>query len=468
MTLKVKLCLLIIGLLILTILGAGILLILYEKETLYSLIKGQGEALVKDLAQTSAQSLLNDDDLVINTLIKNAGQRKYVEAIFIVDTNNIIRAHSDARLIGTKFSLPIEFKEFSGAQNQVLAQPYVTPKGVSTIYFLQPISYNNLNLGSIHLELSQGVINMAVQESVRRIVLLLAAAIVFGSIAALGLASLISNPISRLIEGTKAIAEGDYRYQIPVKSHDEIGVLTSAFNTMVQTLKHKEQVERAFGKYVSRQVAELILKDPNVYVGGVKQQATVMFADIRGFTPLSEIMPPEQVVELLNRYFTVMTRVIFDYNGLLDKFIGDAVMAVFGMPLIEQGIHAEMAVRAALRMQEEIQALGAQLLKEGKKPVGVGIGINSGEMVAGNMGSMERLEYTVIGYDVNIASRLESVAHSGQILITETVYQKVKNLVEVIKLPPVQVKGRVKPLNIYEVLRLKQPTLRLGVVPRHN
>jgi len=454
-TLKVKLCLLITGLLILTVLGAGILLICSEKKTLYTLIRDQGEALVKDLAQTSAEPLLNEDDLILNSLVKGAAQKKYVEAVFIVDNRGTIRAHSDVRLIGVKWTLPGELNGAGEGSIQGFSGSYPLSQGASTLYFLHPISYNNLKLGSVHLELSQSVINEAVREAVHRIAAFLITALLFGSIASLGLAFLISTPIYRLIEGTRKIAEGDYGYRLPIKSRDEIGILTDAFNSMAQSLQHKERVERAFGKYVPRQVAELIRKDPNIYLGGIRQQATVLFADIRGFTSLAEIIPPEQVVEILNRYFTVMTRVILEFNGSLDKFIGDAVMAVFGAPPLDQKNHGEMAVRAALKMQAEIQNLGRQLYREGKIPVSIGIGINSGEVIAGNMGSMERLEYTVVGYDVIIASRLESVAGKGQILITEAVYQKVKNLVEAAQLLPVRVKGRTEPLKIYELKGLR-------------
>ncbi len=454
-TLKAKLCLLMTGLLILTILGVGILFILSERDTLYTLMKNQGEALVNDLAQTSAEPLLNEDDLILNSLVRNASSKRSVEAAFIVDNRGLIRAHSHTEFIGIKFTLPAGLKDAYEAQHQIIAQPFITPTGVPTLYFLRPIFYNNLQLGTAHLELSQDVINTAVREAVHRIIGFLIGAVIFGSIASLGLASWISTPIYNLIEGTKAIAGGNYQYRLPVKSQDEIGTLTQAFNSMAQTLQHKERVEQAFGKYVSGQIAEWILKNPHIYVEGIKQEVTVLFASIRGFTSLAESIPPEQVVELLNRYLTVMTRVIFDFNGLLDKFMGDAIMAVFGAPVLRQENHAEMAVRAALKIQEEIQKLGDQLQREGKKYVGVGIGINSGEVVAGNMGSLERLEYTVLGDNVHIASRLESVAGSGQILITEDVYQNVKNLIDVDQLPPVPIKGRTKPLISYEVKKLK-------------
>lgn len=454
-TLKAKLCLLITGLLILTILGVGILLILSERKTLYTLIKNQGEALVDDLARTSAEPLLNEDDLTLNALVKNASLKRSVEAVFVVDNQDIIRAHPDAEFIGTGYTLPTELKSVYETQHQILAQPYTTAKGVQTLYFLRPILYNNLQLGTVHLELSQQAIHTAAQEAVPRIMVFLIGAVIFGSMASLGLASWLSTPLSDLVKGTRAIAGGNYQYRLPIKSQDEIGMLAQAFNSMAQTLQHKEQVERAFCKYLSDQIAERILKNPNISAGTIKQEVTLLFANFRGFVPLAEALPSEQLIGLINQYLTVMIRIILDFNGFPDKFMGEVLRAVFGVPGLRQENHTAMAVKAALKIQEEIQKLGDLLQREGKKSVGIGIGINTGEVVAGSRESLERWEYTVLGDNIPLASRLESIAGSGQILITEAAYQKVKNLIEVDKLPPVSAKGRTKPLLGYEVKKLK-------------
>lgn len=177
---------------------------------------------------------------------------------------------------------------------------------------------------------------------------------------------------------------------------------------------------------------------------------TVFFSDIRGFTPMSEALSAEQVVHILNEYFTAMTSIIFKYQGTLDKYMGDAIMAIWGAP-IEIPDHAERAVLAAVEMGEKMKELQAKWRMEGKREVNIGIGINSGEVVVGNIGSNERLEYTAIGDNVNLTQRLESVAEKGQILISAATYERVKHKVNAVMLDPIKVKGKAEKVMAYSV-----------------
>jgi adenylate cyclase len=177
---------------------------------------------------------------------------------------------------------------------------------------------------------------------------------------------------------------------------------------------------------------------------------TVFFSDIRGFTPMSEVLSAEEVVHLLNEYFTAMTSIIFKYEGTLDKFMGDAIMAIYGAP-IDMPDHAERAVLAAVEMSVKMKELQAKWHSEGKREVNIGIGINTGEVVVGNIGSMERMEYTAIGDNVNLTQRLESVAEKGQILISSATYEKVKHKVRATMLDPIKVKGKTDKVIAYSV-----------------
>ncbi|MBI2583810.1 MAG: adenylate/guanylate cyclase domain-containing protein, partial [Candidatus Aenigmarchaeota archaeon] len=215
--------------------------------------------------------------------------------------------------------------------------------------------------------------------------------------------------------------------------------------------RQRKLVTGIFGKYVSKGVAEHILKSGDVSLKGEKRTITTLFADIRGFTSLSEKLQPEEVVAMLNHYFDAMTKIIFKHGGTLDKFIGDCIMAEWNVPL-EQENHPLLALKAAIEMQGAVK----KLAKEGKYPaVKYGIGINTGPAIIGNMGSVERVDYTAIGDSVNLASRLCGAAEGGQIIISEAAYEKVKDKIKARRLKPIKVKGKEKAVTVYEVLGAK-------------
>ncbi len=213
--------------------------------------------------------------------------------------------------------------------------------------------------------------------------------------------------------------------------------------------KQKKIIKDMFGRYVSKDVVEFLVNNPPA-LGGKRVEATVLFADIRNFTTLSEKLSPEAIVKILNDYFSLVTRDIHANRGMVDKFIGDGIMAVFGVPVFYPD-HALMAVKTALRMKVRIEEL------QEKYPIRVGIGINSGLMICGNIGSHDRMDYTVIGDSVNQAARLEALTKefNAQIIISESTYEKVKDHIEARDLGWVRVKGKEQEIHIYEVLALK-------------
>ncbi|MBI4738887.1 GAF domain-containing protein [Candidatus Woesearchaeota archaeon] len=215
----------------------------------------------------------------------------------------------------------------------------------------------------------------------------------------------------------------------------------------------KSALKGVFQRYVSPEVIEQMLNEPEKdYMKVQRHDVSVLFSDLRGFTALSEQLSPEKITALLNEHFDAMTQCILRHRGTLDKFVGDEVMAFFGAP-IHQEAHARKAIKAALDMQHAQTDLEKKWKKEGIT-VRIGIGINTGDAVIGNIGCSVRTDYTVIGDAVNIAARLCSAAAGGQILISEETYQEVKKSVKVEKLPPIQVKGKSKPIPIYSVIGL--------------
>lgn len=306
-------------------------------------------------------------------------------------------------------------------------------------------------IGEVHIGMNQNSITRVVRYVAVAIILTTVGVLLVGILFMTIFVTVMIKPIRLLVNGVMAIAAGDFDQQINIKRSDELGDLTGAFNEMAKSLKEKEVMRGAFSKVVTKSVMDHLIQHPDgLKLGGEKKVVTVFFSDIRGFTPMSEALTAEDVVHILNEYFTAMTKIIFKYEGTLDKYMGDAIMAIWGAP-IEMNDHAERAVLAAIEMGEKMKELQAKWRMEGKREVNIGIGINSGEVVVGNIGSNERLEYTAIGDNVNLTQRLESVAEKGQILISSATYERVKHKVSATMLDPIKVKGKAEKVMAYSV-----------------
>lgn len=211
-------------------------------------------------------------------------------------------------------------------------------------------------------------------------------------------------------------------------------------------------IERqALERFLSGAIVEKILANPGqIHLGGENQTATIMFTDIRGFTRMAEKMEPQQVVELLNEYFTEMTDLIFENGGTLDKYLGDGIMAVFGAPITKPDDPVR-SVKTAIEMQRALARLNRDWEARGQPPLRAGIGVNTGPVTAGNIGSTKRMDYTVIGDAVNLASRLCANAAGGQILVSESTFAQLGGSRPAKKLEPIRVKGRDTPVEVYEI-----------------
>ena len=223
------------------------------------------------------------------------------------------------------------------------------------------------------------------------------------------------------------------------------------------TDKTSEIIKQAMGKYVSKDVMKQIISDlDKLKLGGVRSVVTMLFVDIRNFTQISENLSPQEVTSILNEYFSTISPVITKYNGIVNKYMGDGLLAIFGEPIKDED-HAMNAIRCGIEISDKVKTLREKLLSEGKPKISIGIGINTGEVFCGNIGTEERLEYTVIGDNVNLAYRIEAYNQllKTQFLISEFTYKYVKDKVEVVKLSQVNIKGKSRPIDIYEVLRIK-------------
>jgi adenylate cyclase len=235
-----------------------------------------------------------------------------------------------------------------------------------------------------------------------------------------------------------------------------LGITSYKFSTEE---KSKREIKNAFSKYVSPEVIEEILQDPSkLRLGGDRRELAVLFSDIRSFTTYSEKRSPEEVVAILNEYLDAMTKTIVEHKGTLDKYVGDEIMAVFGAPHHEEPeISSQRAVICAMKMLERLKELHEKWKQEGLEPLDIGIGINTGDMVVGNMGSELRMDYTVIGDAVNLGARVEALTRQfdAHLIISESTYQYAKEIIEVKPLEAIKVKGKEIPVMVYEVLALK-------------
>lgn len=261
--------------------------------------------------------------------------------------------------------------------------------------------------------------------------------------------------LDQLHRGVKAIDKGDLSQKINISGDDEFSELAREINNMAQGLQERERLRLSFTRYVSQHIMESIIKsEDSVKLSGERRKITLLFSDIRQFTKLSEKSNPEQVVSLLNEYFSVMVDVIFRNHGMLDKFLGDGIMVEFGAPL-DDPLQEYHAVKAALEMQDELATLKKRWLLEGKPQIDIGIGIHTGLAVIGNIGSEKRIDYTAIGDTVNVASRLEQFTKQLKVplLISEATVAAVRDQFNFTDLGAHVLRGRTDPISVYTIER---------------
>jgi adenylate cyclase len=269
------------------------------------------------------------------------------------------------------------------------------------------------------------------------------------------LAIIMSQALVKISVGVRRLENAEYvKVDIPTTG-DELEDLANGFNSMVDGLRERDKLKSTMGKYMTPAVIKHLMAG-EVELGGKSLDVTILFTDIRSFTSISEKMKAHELVALLNEYFSAMVGVVLAHDGAVDKYIGDAIMAVFGAP-IPGPKDAENAVRAAINMRKKLILLNAELEKRGIPEIRTGIGIHTGEVVAGNIGSPERMEYTVIGDSVNLASRLESNTKElgVDVLISDATYEKTKHFIEARPVKELTVKGRAQPVMTYAVLGFK-------------
>ena len=269
-----------------------------------------------------------------------------------------------------------------------------------------------------------------------------------GSIA---IARSVTRPVQSLMSGANRIREGDYSTPVKIKQKDELGHLSHSINQAMEGLADRKHIRGLLGKVVSPAIAEELLRK-EIELGGEEREVTTLFSDVRSFTLFCESRNPKEILSLLNIYLTRISTVIDQHGGVVDKYIGDAVMALFGAPL-KTDRDPENAVLAALAMQAALKSLNAEFAKNNQPQLAMGIGINTGKVVVGNMGSETRLNYTVIGDNVNLASRLEGITkiYGVDTVVSESTKEGCHSI-QFLELDKVRVKGKTQPVTIYQPL----------------
>lgn len=372
---------------------------------------------------------------------------------FLIDKDGDVLAHPDDSLAVkvTNIKNQVLVAKVLAANTEKGEMPFVNPDDQQT-YFgaYAKNSYGVVVVSQVSKKLVLEPAVEARNEAIHITGLALSAALFFVFLFSMTL----STPIEKLLEITHEIAKGNFgvRAQDSVHTHDEVGDLAVAFDEMTEGLRERDKIKKTFSKFHGSSVADDILAGDNTSLRGTAKEVTVFFSDIRDFTKFSEGHTPEEVVEMLNEYFEIMVGIVTRSGGVVDKFIGDAIMAVWGAPH-SSGRDPEAAIEACIEMRKALAELNVKRIGRGKVPIKIGMGLHTGVAISGTIGSTERMEYTVIGDTVNMAARIEAATKSfgTDLLISELTAQVLQGKFLMEKAGVVEVKGKAEPLSLFKV-----------------
>jgi adenylate cyclase len=407
--------------------------------------------LVKDQSGKVSHLIVVDyDTKMIHGLFKESSERTY----FVVDSENRVLYHSEGiNYMGMNLEkhpmILLARRDNSPSKGQKLFLDPILKEKVYSAFFK---THHNFVLVA---QISEALI-LEPAIAVRRRIFLIGGIVLSVSILVVFWFSLtLSSPIEKLASLMELVKKGIFDIHAFQKTKsffsDEVTDLALAVDQMTEGLKERDKVKNLFSKFVGSSVTDDLLSR-EVALGGTRKNVVVFFSDIRGFTAMSEILAPEDVVEMLNEYFQIMVKIINETGGVVDKFIGDAIMAIWGAPNPKSDDPVR-AIQACLRMREALNVLNEKRIADGKDPLMIGMGLNMGPAVAGTIGSDERMEYTVIGNTVNTSSRIEAAtkAFGTDLLVSEEIYETCKNQFIFELAGEVEVKGRSQALKLYKV-----------------
>jgi adenylate cyclase len=406
--------------------------------------------MVRLAASNAPDKLLAEEELALFRLVNDIAENEHVVYALITDQDDMIKADSRVDEVD-KVYLPPSGLVSSGTVNDVHISSF-DQGPEELLLFEKEVTYQDLKVGVVRLVISQKGILQSVRDAKINILFLTIIILLLGALLSLGLSMYFSRPILTLRESAEILGTGDFRHRVRITRNDELGDLGVAFNRMSEGLEEREVIRDTFGKYVSPEIRDEILSG-RIPLDGEKRVGSLLFSDLRDFTPYVEKNAPEEVIRGMRAYFTAMQEAISLHGGLVLQYVGDEIEAVFGLPLLDED-HAEKAVKAALEMKKSLAALNRERSEQGLGTFRHGIGIHTGEVLAGNSGSNDRPTYTLIGDTVNLASRIQGLTKEVKcdILASEETVKRLSGPFELKEESPMQVKGYSRPVVVYQVL----------------
>ncbi len=476
----------------------------------YVQIWSQQHILKKEL--TNRELLLRESNLQReNTLSNNLANQVEIEiaAFNFSESNNLIHTATrnnedlvygilmnidqEAYIHTLKPELELEFlaepEDLFAVKQQYPTNQTIELNGDEIIEFIRPIQISTQPWGVLRLGFSMAKIveeitqskqelNKQIQWMIIKSVIMAIGFLLIGFIAVFMISARISKPLIELTASARKLATGDFSATINnIQYNDEVGVLATAFTDMAKNLEQSyEQLEKynmslehlveerttelkrknelirqIFGRYITDEIVDTLLEtESGLALGGDRREITILTSDLRGFTAQANVLPSEQVIKILNLYLGVMADVITEYNGTINQFLGDGILVFFGAP-VHRNDDPERAIACAIAMQQAMKAVNDDLIAWEIAPLEMGIGINTGEVIVGNIGSEKRSHYSAIGNNVNLAYRIESYTIGGQIFISETTLHQVRDIVKIWSKQMVKPKGIKQETAVYEI-----------------
>ena len=398
-----------------------------------------GEAIALQLANTAREPLLADDTFLLKVQLNNLTRSESVRGAALFDrSGNLVDKAGILPLAADPLQEQIKRWEL---QNEPVTTYYAAVDVGDTVAGYTAISLSDRPIMAARESVQDTMINATLIMSVIAI------------IASFLISRRLARPIQDLLEATSAMRRGDLNYRIQDRRNDEIGGLIEAYNTMAHGMLEKDQVEQVLKRFVSPSVAQNMMADlDQVQLGGRDVHATVVFADIVGFTRLSETLAPDAIADMLNVYFDAITTATTFYRGTIDKYMGDCAMIVFGVPEKDDE-HLFHGLCCAVMIQRMVERLNEHRRAHGHTTVEFRIGINSGAMLAGNLGSRERMQYTVVGDTVNLASRLSNMAGGNEIIAASTLLANpnIASRVRATEYGAMRIRGKAEPVSTFRI-----------------
>lgn len=449
MSIRYKIAGALVAVLCLAIASLGMVSFSQQKKVLQQEMRRRADVLGRQVAASAKTALLAKDELSLYSAIRGVAEAPGVAYAFVQDRNGLVFVHSDLSRKGRKLTEGIDRLALESEEPLVQdATAGDEPVLDASFPLIVRFGAKTLRVGTVRVGLSQKPLVEAIRRQKAVFVAITAAFVVLGLLISFALGQVLTQPIYVLATGMQTAAQGDLSRLVHVTVRDEIGALADNFNDMILKLREKIHMERYLPGTAMKAIRRLRGED-RLRLGGERRPITVLFSDVRGFTAMSEAMEPEEVVELLNLYLNLQAEVVIRHGGTIDKFVGDEVMALF----LEDDAELR-AARAAHEIQSSIRALNSARARVKKRVISVGIGLNSGDVVMGNMGSERLMNFTVIGDPINVAARLCSQAAPGQVLLSPSVADAAGTRVSVKPLARIELKGKREPMEVHELLHV--------------